>query len=32
MCLGAPLGNIKANLPPILEALRALGLGENPWC
>jgi peptidoglycan hydrolase-like protein with peptidoglycan-binding domain len=30
MCLGAPLGNIKANLPPILEALRALGLGDKP--
>jgi peptidoglycan hydrolase-like protein with peptidoglycan-binding domain len=30
MCPGAPLGNIKANLPPILEALRTLGLGDKP--
>lgn len=29
MCPGAPLGNIKANLPPILEALRVLSLGDK---
>jgi putative chitinase len=30
MCPGAPLGNIQANLPPILEALSALTLGDKP--
>ena len=30
MCPGAPIGNIKTNLPPILAALRALGLGDKP--
>jgi putative chitinase len=30
MCPGAPLVNIKANLPLILQALSALGLGDKP--
>jgi hypothetical protein len=30
MCPGAPLGNIKANLPPILQALKDLSLGDKP--
>jgi hypothetical protein len=30
MCPGAPLRNIKVNLPPILKALSALGLGDKP--
>lgn len=29
MCPGAPLGNIKANLPPVLEALKELFLGDK---
>lgn len=30
MCPGAPLGNIKANLPSIIQALRMLSLGDKP--
>jgi putative chitinase len=30
MCPAAPLGNIKANLAPILQALSALSLGDKP--